>query len=295
MNSRFSHLPLKYVDIILFCIVFALSFVFRSQIIRSVDAVTATFVTYGVSVIFFLLVNIRNIGGITRLFEHKWLLLVINISTLINNLFAFVIFKYISPISYVMVFFSGLAFFGVMKNPRTAPIQVLLINCVTLILSLLIGFLTADADLDDTLIGLGLSLFSAVFGAIYIHATALLHENAGATSTQILLLRFPLLLLLTAPFALYDIGQHGMAIDDFWMLLIIALTTCIIPLFLMQKSIRQIGARITSQFTSLTPILCMVFMMLIDDKHFTALQGILIAMVTVSMVIQAKLNFPKEL
>lgn len=284
---------LKYKEIIAFCMFFSLSFVFMSKVVKSVDPIVSTFITYGLAAIFFFSVNVKSRKFILNiLISNKKLIFKINLSTLINTLLAFYVVLYISPIAYIMVFFAGLSFFNALHNYRMIGNLEKFINIAALALAVSISFLISNAGVYDTIVGLGLTLISTLFGAFYMRESAHLHQETGISASQILSVRFFMVIILCGTYSIFSIDQYGISFHDLALLSVIAITGCIVPLFLMQKSIKKLGAKVTAQFTPLTPILCLIFMTLVENERFSALEVSLTLLMALAMLYQTTLKNP---
>ncbi|KMV67413.1 EamA family transporter [Rosenbergiella epipactidis] len=282
---------LKYKEIISFCVFFSLSFVLMSQVVKSVDPIVSTFITYGLAAAFFFIINLQSRQAIWDiLVSHKKLVFKINLSTLVNTLLAYYVVTYISPIAYIVVFFSGLSFFNAFHSRRENHRLEMPTNIATIILAVAVSFLISDADTYHTIIGLGLTLISTLFAAFYMRESAYLHQKTGISASQILSVRFFLVIILCGTYSLFIITQHGLAVNDFALLCLIAVMGSIIPLFLMQKSIKVLGAKVTAQFTPLTPLLCLLFMTLLENQHFSVLEISLTLLIALVMLYQATLK-----
>ncbi|ENM5746596.1 DMT family transporter [Vibrio mimicus] len=282
---------LKYKEIIAFCIFFSLSFVFMSKVVKSVDPIVSTFITYGLAAAFFFMINLKSRQVMWEvLVSQKKLVIKINLSTLINTVLAFYVVIYISPIAYIMVFFSGLSFFNMLHNRKEISHLEISVNIVAMVLAIAVSFLISDADPKDTVIGLGLTLISTLFGAFYMRESANLHKETGISASQILSVRFFFVIILCGIYSLFVIGQQGIAFNDLALLCLIAVTGSIVPLFLMQKSIKKLGAKVTAQFTPLTPILCLLFMTLVENQRFSVLEISLTLLIALTMLYQATLK-----
>lgn len=214
----------------------------------------------------------------------------INVSTLINTLLAFYVVIYISPIAYIIVFFSGLSFFNAFINRKGLSRLEMSMNAVSIIIAIAVSFLISDAGTHDTLIGLGLTLISTLFGTFYMKESAYLHRETGISASQILSVRFFLVIVFCGIYSIFAISQNGISINNFALLCLIAVTGSIVPLFLMQKSIKKLGAKVTAQFTPLTPILCLLFMALVENQHFSTLEVSLTLLMALAMFYQATLK-----
>lgn len=282
---------LKYKEVIAFCVFFSLSFVFMSKVAKSVDPIVSTFITYGLAAAFFFIINVRSRKEIWDILaSQKKLVFKINLSTLVNTLLAFYVVIYISPIAYIMVFFSGLSFFNALLNRREVGRLEMPTNITATILAVAVSFLISDAGTYNTIIGLVLTLISTLFGAFYMRESANLHKETGISASQILSIRFFLVIILCGIYSLFAIPQHDININDFALLCLITVMGSIIPLFLMQKSIKTLGAKMTAQFTPLTPILCLLFMVLIENQHFSALEISLTLLIALVMLYQANMK-----
>lgn len=281
----------KYKEIVAFCVFFSLSFVFMSKVVKNVDPIVSTFITYGIATTFFSAINLKNINEIASVVAaHKGLVFKINISTLVNTLLAFYVVLFVSPLAYVIVFFSGLSFFNTIYIKRGADNLETFVNLLTITLALSIGYLVSNAELLNTVIGLSLTLISTLFGAFYMRESSLLHFRAGITVSQILSIRFYLVIILCGLYSFVKIDDLRIGYSDLGLLLLIAVTGSIIPLFLMQKSIKTLGPKTTSQFTPLTPILCLIFAVLIENQSFSVLEIGLTLLIMLMMLCQTILN-----
>ncbi|WP_137297655.1 DMT family transporter [Psychromonas sp. SP041] len=277
----------KYKEIIAFCIFFSISFVFMSKVVKNVDPIVSTFITYGIATVFFTLINIKNLREtLNILLREKMLVFKINISTLMNTLLAFYVVLYISPIAYIIVFFSGLSFFNSLYNYRDVRSLEMTINMLAISLAVFISFLMSNANLVDTITGVTLTLTSTVFASFYMRESAMLHTKTDISVPQILSIRFYLVIVLCGFYSVYSISHQSISTSDLSLLFLISVTGSIVPLFLMQKSITTLGPKLTAQFTPLTPILCLMFMALIEKQHFSILEISLTFLIALVMLCQ---------
>lgn len=282
----------NYKEIIAFCFFFSISFVFMAKVVKNVNPVVSTFFTYSIAAIFFSIINLKHFYKILKVIkQYKYLVFKINVSTLVNTLLAFYIVLFISPISYIIVFFSGLSFFNAILTKNIINKTELFFNFLTIILALNISFLISNAELYNTLMGLILTLISTLFAAFYMQDSALLHIKSKITVSQILSIRFILVIIVCGFYSFLEINNQIITAKDFGLLSLIAITGTIIPLFLIQKSIKTIGPQKTSKLTPLTSVLCLIFMKLIGAQTFSIVEVTLTILVTFTMMYQAILNY----
>jgi len=189
-----------------------------------------------------------------------------------------------------MVFFSGLSFFNALYNYNMIGRIEKSINILTLMLAISISFLVSGSGVYETIVGLSLTLISTLFGAFYMRESAHLHQETGISASQILSIRFFMVTILCGIYSIFSIEQSGIHFHDLALLSVISITVCIVPMFLMQKSIKTLGAKTTAQFTPLTPILCLIFMILIENKHFSVLEVSLTLLMALAMLYQTTLK-----
>lgn len=176
-------------EVLIFCVISALSFVLMSEAVESIDAVTASFITYTISAVFYVGLNLKRHREIYHIFtSRKKDLLTINFSTLINTLSAFFVMQFVPPLTYVIVFFSSIPVFNALIN-RTSN-QRMASGLGILVLSLAIAALTSNRPVTNIFLGISITLISSLFAAIYMKKTAELHKSTNITTSQILAVRF---------------------------------------------------------------------------------------------------------
>lgn len=266
-------------EILIFCIISALSFILMSEVIKNIDPITSTFVTYGISLVFYFFLNFKNISKIINVFmPRKKDFLLINICTLINTLSAFVVMKYIPPITYVIVFFSSIPFFTKILDRK---IDIILIkHTIILLISLAIAGMISHSSLDQIVIGVSITLISSLFATIYMIRTSNLHSTTEITSTQVLTARFFLVVFICGTYSLYNHTYSEISFDNITIFIYIALTSSIIPFFLLQSSIRKIGSELTSKFLPLIPILCLILMTFFSSYNVSIKEILIVLFLT---------------
>ncbi len=232
-------------EIIGFCIIYSLSFVLMELVVRSVDPMTSTFISYGLAALFFLLINVRSLKGLIGTCRLNIVgLLVVNITTLVVTVMAFFVMSYVSSLVYVVVFFSGLPFFSSLKRSESSRgnFNRILINAAILGLGVILGGVISKSNMESTIIGVSLSLISCVFASLYMFFSESFQKNTGFDSSKILAVRFFGVILICGAFVVYEGGLSTMEYSDLLLFVGIAITGSIVPLYFMQSSISRIGA-----------------------------------------------------
>lgn len=271
-------------EALIFCLVSALSFILMSEAVESVDPITSTFITFSISLIFFALLNLRKIGEITNIFMlRKKDFAVINISTLVNTLAAFVVMQYVPPITYVIVFFSSIPLFTNILSLKLD--EILIKQTAVVIISLGIAAIVSHSNTNALLLGLSLTLLSSAFAAIYMKKTSELHQKTEIQTSQVLAARFILVVIVCGCYSIYKGTYTQVSSDNMLLFLYIALTSSIIPLFLLQSSIKKIGSSKTSNFMPLIPVLCFMLMALSDSYIVSIKELTLIVILSILLLL----------
>lgn len=271
-------------EALIFCLISALSFILMSEAVESVDPITATFITFSISLLFFALLNLRKIGEIINIFiSRKKDFGVINFSTLVNTLTAFVVMQYVPPITYVIVFFSSIPLFTNLLDFKID--KVLIKQIVVVIMSLGIAAIVSHSDINALLLGILLTLVSSAFAAIYMKKTSELHAQTNIQTSQVLAARFILVVIVCGCYSLYKGTYTQISSDNMLLFLYIALTSSIIPLFLLQSSIKKIGSSKTSNFMPLIPLLCFILMAFSDSYVVSVKELVLIVILSILLLL----------
>ena len=258
---------LRYADPVIFCVVYALSFALMGEVVKSVDPLTSSFLTYGIAWLFFAAINLKSTARILKGFKsNPKLSFYLNLATLVNMLLGFVVMQYVSALSYVIVFFGCLPFMKYCADShcrQKSSKREGVLNAFILLSALWVSYWVEEQMHPAVLGAWFLTLFSGAFAAFYMQKSAEFHDKTGLSASQILSLRFFLLLLVTGIYAVWAQTLVRLSIQDVVMLITTAITGSIIPLFLMQRSILILGAKTTAQIMTTLPILCILFLWLL--------------------------------
>lgn len=258
-----------------FCLFYAFSFILMGEAVKSVNPVTSTFITYGLTAVFFAIVNAKDVRQILAACRKDVsTLLYLNLSTLANTLLAFVVMTYVSPLVYVIVFFGTLPFMNALAKwtasldaRRRGPIYF-----AVFVSAIVVGMLVSDTSLTRSAAGIGITLVSSAFAALYMSKSEVFHKNTKITASQLLSIRFFFVIVVCGGYSLFDVRNLQLTGGDVFLLVSTAITGSIIPLFLMQMSIARLGATTTSRFMPSIPIMCMLCLFVLGLQDFTLVQ-----------------------
>ncbi|QUM88031.1 DMT family transporter [Moritella sp. 36] len=287
-----NHALCKYKEALIFCIISSVSFILMAEAVKTVDPVTSTFITYSLTAFIFTLFNSKNIRQIiTESLQQPSTLLQLNITTLANTLLAFVVMTYVSPLIYAIVFFGCLPFFNsalqwrLFANNKSSYI----FNLVSCLSAIFLAFYISDRVMPATAQGISYSLISCFFAALYMQRSEYFHRKTGLTPSQVLSVRFYLVILACGSYALLQASTLMLNSTEWLMLSGAAITGSVIPLFLMQVAIKKLGAAVTAQFMPSIPVLCMTFLTALGIAQFSGLE--ILAIVSFSMLLIAQIRY----
>ncbi|RTZ23972.1 DMT family transporter [Vibrio penaeicida] len=246
---------------------------------------------------FFMLLDAKNGKKTLQILkDNKKDILGINISTLANTVLAYYVMTHVPPTVYVIVFFSCLPLFEHLLSRKRTGIRetAFLFKLAVFVSSLLIAGFVSTSDANNTAIGIVVTMISSLFAVIYMKQTSKLHQEAEATIFQVLTLRFILVSLLCGTYAFSQGTISELSSHEIGLILFTAFTGSIIPLFLMQLSIKKLGGAVSALFTPIIPVFCMIMMLVLGYLEFSALEMLLVTGMSFMIFYQAKLDLNKK-
>ncbi|QUM83739.1 DMT family transporter [Moritella sp. 28] len=286
------HALFKYKEIIIFCIISSVSSILMAEAVKTVNPVTSTFITFSLTALIFILLNINSFRQIIMAsFQQRLTLLQINLTTLANTLLAFVGMTYVSPLVYGIIFFGCLPFFNnalqwrLFANNKSSY-TFNLVSCLSAIF--IAGYISDQTMIANTQ-GISYALISCFSAALYMLRSEYFHRKTGLTPSQILSVRFYLVILICGGYALLQPNTLILNSNEWLMLSGAAITGSVIPLFLMQVAIKKLGAAVTAQFMPSIPVLCMTFLTALGIAQFSGLE--ILAIVSFSMLLIAQIRY----
>ncbi|PIF04015.1 MAG: hypothetical protein CSA86_03655 [Arcobacter sp.] len=266
---------MKYKEIILFCLISAVSFVLMAEVVKTVSPVTSTFISYGFAAIIFICINISKILSILKKsLQYPVIFWNINFTTLLNTLLAFVVMTYESALIYAIIFFGTLPFFTqiVSKKFNIKYNK----NILLFFSSIILGFLVSKVSFLDSLIGIILTMISSFFAAIYLYQSEILHKKTHFTSSELLSIRFFLVIIFCGFYTFSYDNIHQLTFEEWEILFYISLSSTVLPLFLLQRSVKNIGSHETSSFLPIIPLLAMLIIPFFNTISFSIFEYVLL-------------------
>ena len=229
-----------------YCLVYSLA----SVLISSLDNLPiqlSLVITTIIAIIYFNGVNINQLTITYKKFSaHKQLWLLVNILVFVMWLFAYLGIQYSNANFFNLIFFMVLGLIAACNNKQ-------IIKSLVIIVPLLIAALTH--------MQYGLGFIFAVIGGVagyYYNVTSKkLIDKTQASATQLLAVRFFVILIVLIPFlpthSIQLLSLHHLAL-----LFIVAICSFIIPLYLSQKGLIKLGVKHHSALLTFTPFMTFV-------------------------------------
>ncbi len=180
-----------------------------------------------------MILNLRNIPNLLEFVKTNSIsIFKLNVSTLINTLLAFYVMVYVSPIVYIIVFFSGLSFFSIFVNSSHENKAIKLLTLAVFLVALVTSVLISSSNMIDTAFSIILTLISTYFALQYMQESGEFHTKVGMSTSEVLALRFFLVIIACGGYSFYQTSLLQLESEEIFLLLAIAVFGSIIPLFL---------------------------------------------------------------
>lgn len=243
-----------------FCLASATAFIFMASIVRHDGPAFATLLTYGMTSVFFWVIGLHR--------APNWIksagldvrgLVLINGLTVANTFLVYVILLHVSAFTYVLVFFGTLPVCVAVLRSDLRKARSLRFMHGTLVAGIVIAaFLSSQTSSSESLIGIILSIISAIAGAAYLDASKDFQIKTNLRTTDILAMRFIGTIMFASMLLALQQERITVTLDSWMTYVLISIVGSIVPLYLLQKSNQWIGPDRTSRLMPLIPLLCLL-------------------------------------
>lgn len=255
---------LRYVPIALYLPSTAGAAVFVKVQFETVSPFLLTFSTFIFCWILFVAINRRNLGRLMEVWRaERATVLKLNLYTLLSWVGIFACIQLLSASVELVVFMSIIPLVSVLASGEWRTIGtpnfagVWAIAIISMVLVIVHPQMQAYG-LERQLAGLAVGLMAGGFGALYIVLSGQLQKRRGLTSSDLVCLRLPLLLVATLLVSAPDLPVLASP-DVLLDLLFLSAVAVVIPVWSMQQSIAKIGSVPTSVFMPLVPAVALAF------------------------------------
>lgn len=251
-----------YLFAFLYCIVTAFSVLKIHDSVQQASAMVVMFYTFIVCLLFFNLVNFFALKKTYQALKTNLPdVLLVNLTTALTWMATFWGLKYLPPVLYITITMGVLpiaSFILAMWEVRHINKLACLLTVVATILIIFIVYLVKNLlviNIYDFTIGTLLSILTGIFISFYMKYSKRLHAKSNLSPSQILCIRFYLLVLIglivslcKMDLAVFTRGIHLSSI------LLIVFSSSILPLYFVQISIHRIGPLKTAYILPFTPV-----------------------------------------
>lgn len=274
-----------YLDVIIYVVVTAFSFVVLRGVCENIDPFITLFVMSITASLSFNLFSIKQIKSTyTVCFRNKWLYLTMSTALGLD----WVCMLYSSYLSDPFIALAGLyiflailgftkLFWQTQKLINLFSIGLLLISIIFLYYSYIVG--------PSSHLGYGILLggLAGIGFYVYIVSSRILTIKGSLTNSQVLSTRFWVLVLIAATFMPYQHLIH-LSLNELTKLILISYGALVIPIYFSQRAIMQLGSSLTSIFVGFVPPMTYLFNVLYTHKFI--LQNLIVCIIiTLALVL----------
>ncbi len=231
----------KYISSLIYVLITALSPLLIHFGSVALPPIWILFVGTILASLYFHLINIHKIKAMYQAaWQHKkhWLSLMVLVSVIWPCTFYG---SSLGPTVFILIYFVIMTLLGLFSYSRAYP-QTRVIVCITGFgLLILLGILFGHFYFIKSLPLLGFSVVAGLSGFLYKKQSYAFSKETHLKPTQILALRFWLLILLCAFLAPKISPDSFFTWSNLWIILVIAVTSLILPLYFNQKGIMDAG------------------------------------------------------
>lgn len=234
----------------------------REQVMLSISPILILFVSSLVAVIYFHIINFNQIAIFyKKIFKIKWFFCILNLIVALMWFATYYSTYFSSATIFVYEFFITGACLALFAKKEKNLIQV--ISAFSFILLVCAPFLTYKKFWFGILIG----ILGGVLGFFYNLVSKSIAASVKMSASQILAVRFWLLIIITGPLSLHKVDEL-LDFRVFSLVIFIAFLSFVLQIWLNQKSVIIIGARKSSLIASFIPTLTFLMQGLIMDSWF---------------------------
>jgi drug/metabolite transporter (DMT)-like permease len=293
MPKTKSNISLGYAAGLGYCVMTALSTISIAQVVRFIDPIVSTFMTFFITLCFFHLARFRSLSPLYRTgwqFKKGWL--EINLWTALTWIGTFYGLKYMDAVLFLTLFMGLIPSFTyfISLAKGQAVYQPIRLGFALLILALIVclSFFSGKiyhTSLLDYFLGVLYAIISVTGAALYLIQSKRFQQQTALSAADLLALRFWGLLLICLVWICLRGHLHEFPELPYFHFIYLAVITAILPLYLMQTSLHRLGALNLSFIMPFIPVLTYILLLLLGQAFHAS---ILITLLILSAVLIAQ-------
>jgi drug/metabolite transporter (DMT)-like permease len=274
----------KYLDVSLYVVVSSISFVFIDKVGSKIDPLLLLFMMTCISMLWFHAINIAKLSQIyVACLNNFSIFLAMTVFIGINWLCSIYAPSSSDPFIYLSANFVAQVMIGYTDNFIKTKSKLALISFILLAVALIILYYNYHISAGRNLaLGMELGIIAGMMGYFYSVCSAKLQHLANLSSTQILAVRFWLLLIGLGFFLEHQ--QHGihLSITDFFIIITMAFLCLIIPIYFLQQTVKKYGSQFAAIGSARVPLIVFILYSL-SQKEFNLGNFMVCLAITISL------------
>ncbi|MDD3267168.1 MAG: hypothetical protein PHC75_08330 [Burkholderiales bacterium] len=275
---------MKYIDVLIYIILTAISFVFLGKITDHVNPVVTLSIMSSCGIIVFNLLNYKHTKRTYLVIFQSPLLMFIMCVSLAIDWWGMVLGIYLAdPVVVMSSLFIAVAILGFVFSAKTINLYAKIISILLLFIAdICLAILYKLSIGKSSILGVICGSITGIAYYIYIYSSEQLSLKCGMTSLQLLATRFWLLFLsaMAVVYAKYD--YSGLLINDFVKIILVSFGSLIIPIYFAQQSIIKIGGNLTAIFSCLVPPMVYIFYVIVYQQT-SVVNTLVCILITISL------------
>ncbi|MDO4681902.1 MAG: hypothetical protein Q4B17_03830 [Lautropia sp.] len=280
----------KHFPAFVFCISTAASLVLMQVMVKSSSSALSALLTYGISTVFFVCTQIKRSRVILEAMARiPSKFVAMNLASALTLVLAFESLKFVSVISYVVVFFGSMPamshlvqrfFFRKPGRDRSMSAYALMFASVVSALAIEIQ------NGSDSAYWVAAVFLVSLFAVFYMNFSHEVQVSGKMTPGDIMATRFlGTILVCVALVYLEGGGAVELSGKLFFQAALTSMTSVIIPLYFMQKSIDLIGPKATASWFPLIPVVAFGISMMSDQMDGSIAVFLMMGFFVVAMML----------
>lgn len=262
-------------SMLIYILLTAMSPIFIHQANQQVEPIIAAFYTFLFCLLIYNLFNIKTSIRIKTILEDFWVVVMLNITTMLCWVLSFISLKYIPPDLYLFIYLCAMPITGAILYKRK----------ILQALSLLAGLIFFARTFHVTHLALGflLAFVGGSCGTIYSIVSKKIAHRFSVTA--VLALRFYLTVLVTGLAGFYLGYLHWMNLSYYTQFGLLSLFAVVIPLLLFQVGLKTLPLSKTLAFLPFAPLCCYVINhFILQHAEINFLQLCSVAVLSLAMI-----------
>lgn len=244
----------------MYVVLSAISFVFIDKVGSKIDPMLLLFMMVCISMLWFHAINIAKLKHIySACLNDAWRFLWVMIFIGVNWLCSIYAPSNADPFIYLAANFVSQAMAGYIDNFIKTKTKVALISFALLAVSLVILYYNYHILAGRSVaIGIWLGVLGGFVGYFYSMLSARFQLKAQLSSTQVLAVRFWLLLIGLGLYLEYRHQVIRCSVTEFVTLVGMAFLCLIIPIYFLQQALKKNGAQFIAKYAARTPLVIFI-------------------------------------